>query len=169
MEAPHRALEASRPTPIMLSVLVDPINKVCPSGFELVTAPAPTMPAAPGRFSTSGCRRSSPPNGWGLARYLACRPSDCNFNGPRVPLPRPTDSGPVVMFGTRPSAHGSVGAAGEVAVMTIRKWKGAENGMKGEHLKLELARCWAKIARPYSEPTKRQREDGHELLAFTEG
>src|SRR5262245_14713630 len=33
--------------------VVDPINRVYPSGFELVTAPAPIMPPAPGRFSTT--------------------------------------------------------------------------------------------------------------------
>ena len=36
-----------------LSVLLEPINSVCPSGFALIAAPAPIMPPAPARFSTT--------------------------------------------------------------------------------------------------------------------
>ena len=37
----------------MLSVLFEPISSVCPSGFALVTVPAPIMPPAPDQFSTT--------------------------------------------------------------------------------------------------------------------
>src|SRR5262245_35756892 len=36
-----------------LSVLLEPIMRVCPSGLELMTKPAAVIPAAPGRFSTT--------------------------------------------------------------------------------------------------------------------